>query len=78
MFRLFLALAIAMLFLLSGAAAAEDVKAGPISVKDAWSRATPEGTDVGVGYLTITATRLIASSRPRPPLPAKPRSTRWR
>ena len=54
MFRLFLALAIAMLFLLSGAAAAEDVKAGPISVKDAWSRATPEGTDVGVGYLTIT------------------------
>jgi periplasmic copper chaperone A len=54
MFRLFLALAIAMLFLLSGAAAVEDVKAGPISVKDAWSRATPEGTDVGVGYLTIT------------------------
>src|SRR5215831_19377113 len=54
MFRLFLALAIAMLFLLSGAAAAEDVKAGPISVKDAWSRATPEGADVGVGYLTIT------------------------
>src|SRR5215468_1058310 len=53
MFRLFLALAIAMLFLLSGAAAAEDVKAGSISVKDAWSRATPEGADVGVGYLTI-------------------------
>ena len=25
-----------------------------ISVKDAWSRAKPEGTDVGVGYLTIT------------------------
>ena len=43
-----------MLFLLSGAAAAEDMKAGPISVKDAWSRAKPEGTDVGVGYLTIT------------------------
>jgi len=36
---MFLALAIAMLFLLSGAAAAEDMKAGPISVKDAWSRA---------------------------------------
>jgi copper(I)-binding protein len=54
MFRLFFALAIAMLFLLCGAAAAEDVKAGPISVKDAWSRATPQGTEVGVGYLTIT------------------------
>jgi periplasmic copper chaperone A len=54
MFRLFPALAITMLLFLSGAAAAEDAKAGPISVKDAWSRATPEGADVGVGYLTIT------------------------
>src|SRR5262245_11715098 len=56
MFRLFPALAITMLLLLSGAAAeaAEDAKGGAISVKDAWSRATPEGAEVGVGYLTIT------------------------
>jgi periplasmic copper chaperone A len=54
MFRLFPALAITMLLLLSGAATGEDAKAAPISVKDAWSRATPEGADVGVGYLTIT------------------------
>jgi periplasmic copper chaperone A len=54
MFRLFPALALAMLLFLSGAAAAEDATAGAISIKDAWSRATPAGTDVGVGYLTIT------------------------
>lgn len=53
MSRLFPALAIAMLLFLSGAAA-EDATAGPISIKDAWSRATPEGANVGVGYLTIT------------------------
>ena len=53
MFRLFPALAIAMLLFLSGAAA-EDATAGSISIKDAWSRATPEGANVGVGYLTIT------------------------
>src|SRR5919108_3907020 len=53
MSRLFPALAIAMLLFLSGAAA-EDVTAGSISIKDAWSRATPEGANVGVGYLTIT------------------------
>jgi len=53
MSRLFSALAIAMLLFLSGAAA-EDATAGRISIKDAWSRATPEGANVGVGYLTIT------------------------
>ena len=53
MSRLFPALAIAMLLFLSSAAA-EDATAGPISIKDAWSRATPEGANVGVGYLTIT------------------------
>jgi periplasmic copper chaperone A len=53
MSRLFSALAIAMLLFLSGAAA-EDATAEPISIKDAWSRATPEGANVGVGYLTIT------------------------
>jgi len=73
MFRLFFALAIAMLFLLCGAAAAEDVKAGPISVKDAWSRATPQGTEVGVGYLTITkyVQKSYEATRPRS-YPVKP------
>jgi periplasmic copper chaperone A len=54
MFRLFPALAVVALLLLPGAATAETAKAGSISVKDAWSRATPGGADVGVGYLTIT------------------------
>jgi len=31
----------------------EQAQAGSISIMDAWSRATPEGADVGVGYLTI-------------------------
>jgi copper(I)-binding protein len=53
MSRLFPALAIAMLLFLSGAAA-EDATARPVSIKDAWSRATPEGANVDVGYLTIT------------------------
>ena len=44
----------ALVLALPGLANAEEVKAGSISVKDAWSRATPEGANVGVGYLTIT------------------------
>jgi copper(I)-binding protein len=44
----------ALVLALPGLANAEEVKAGSISVKDAWSRATPAGADVGVGYLTIT------------------------
>ena len=44
----------ALVLVLPGLANAEEAKAGSISVKDAWSRATPEGADVGVGYLTIT------------------------
>lgn len=46
--------------------AAEEAKVGPISVKDAWSRATPQGANVGVGYLTIvndgdTPDRLVSA-----------------
>ena len=44
----------ALVLALPGLANAEEVKAGSISVKDAWSRATPGGANVGVGYLTIT------------------------
>ncbi len=32
----------------------EQAQAGSISIMNAWSRATPEGADVGVGYFTIT------------------------
>ena len=44
----------ALVLALPGLANAEEIKAGSISLKDAWSRATPAGADVGVGYLTIT------------------------
>ena len=54
MFRVFAAFAMMAVLLLPGLANAEEAKAGSISVKDAWSRATPEGANVGVGYLTIT------------------------
>jgi copper(I)-binding protein len=43
----------ALILVLPGLASAEEAKMGSISVKDAWSRATPQGADVGVGYLTI-------------------------
>jgi periplasmic copper chaperone A len=36
------------------AAAAQEFKAGEITVEQPWSRATPGGAKVGVGYLTIT------------------------
>ncbi len=46
---------------------AEDVKAGDLVIKQAWSRATPGGAKVGGGYLTIenkgtTSDRLIGGS----------------
>jgi periplasmic copper chaperone A len=44
------------LFLASLAAAplrAQEVKAGDLSITQAWSRATPGGAKIGVGYLTI-------------------------
>src|SRR4029450_4805912 len=44
----------ALVLALPGLANAEEAKAGSISVKDAWSRATPQGAYVGGGYLTIT------------------------
>jgi copper(I)-binding protein len=34
-------------------AAAESVKIGDIAIDNAWARATPKGSQVGVGYLTI-------------------------
>lgn len=48
------ALGVAALVVLAGKAAAEEFKAGKISVEQPWSRATPGGAKVGAGYLTIT------------------------
>jgi len=49
------ALGVAALVVLAGkAAAAEEFKAGEISVEQPWFRATPGGAKVGAGYLTIT------------------------
>jgi copper(I)-binding protein len=46
---------------------AADYKAGSITISDPWSRATPKGAAVGVGYMKITnngttADRLISGS----------------
>jgi len=48
------ALGVSALVVLAGKAAAEEFKAGEISVQQPWSRATPGGATVGAGYLTIT------------------------
>jgi copper(I)-binding protein len=47
---------VSTLFLVSLAAAplrAQEVKVGDLSITQAWSRATPGGAKIGVGYLTI-------------------------
>lgn len=50
--------------------AASAVQAADVHVMEAWSRATPPGTDVGVGYLTVhnmgrTPLKLLGASSPR-------------
>jgi len=47
------AFAIGAILIASSSLLADDVKVGPISVSDAWSRATPGGAQVAAGYLTI-------------------------
>ncbi len=39
--------------LVAAPAQAQEVKAGDLSITQAWSRATPGGAKIGVGYLTI-------------------------
>jgi len=61
--------AIASLTLALAAVSAHAQSSGTISVDGAFSRATPGGAKVGVGYLTIantgsTADRLVAASSP--------------
>jgi copper(I)-binding protein len=53
--------------LLTAPVRAEEVRAGDLVIKQAWSRATPGGAKIGSGYLTIentgsTADRLIGGS----------------
>jgi periplasmic copper chaperone A len=48
--------ALALSLALAGAAsvsAAQEFKAGDITVDKAWARATPKGAEVGAGYLTV-------------------------
>jgi len=59
--------AVAALMLTAAVAAADDAHAGSLRIEDAWSRATPAGSRVGVGYLRIVndgehADRLIGAS----------------
>ena len=49
---------------------ASAVQAADVHVMEAWSRATPPGTDVGVGYLTVhnmgrQSLKLVGASSPR-------------
>ncbi len=54
--RLAFAVALSLSPLALHAAAAEEVKAGPLVIQDAWSRATPAGAKVGAGYFTVVNT----------------------
>jgi copper(I)-binding protein len=53
--------------LAASAASAADYKAGSLDISDPWSRATPKGSSVAAGYMTIkntgsTPDRLISGS----------------
>jgi copper(I)-binding protein len=59
----------ATLLLFTAGTLAASSKSGPILVEDPWSRATPGGAKVGVGFLTIkndgkTEDRLISAASP--------------
>ena len=58
-----------ILSLTASAAAAQEFKVGSLEIDHPWSRATPKGAKVGVGYLTIkntgtTADRLVGGTSP--------------
>ncbi len=48
-----LSIALLALALGAGPAVADTVKVGNITVESPWARATPKGSEVGAGYLTI-------------------------
>ncbi len=54
MSRLALVLVAALAASLALAARADEITAGGIKISSAWTRATPKGAPVGVGYMTIT------------------------
>jgi copper(I)-binding protein len=47
-------IATACLLALASTASAKDIKAGSLTITDPYSRATPKGTTVAVGYMKIT------------------------
>jgi copper(I)-binding protein len=51
--KAFLSSALLALALSIGPAAADSVKAGDLTIDSPWARATPKGSEVGAGYLTI-------------------------
>jgi copper(I)-binding protein len=60
-------LVLALLGLAAAPALADPVKAGDLTIDSPWARATPKGSEVGAGYLTIkndgaTADKLIGVS----------------
>jgi copper(I)-binding protein len=60
---------LAVMLLSTGGVLATNAKSGAIAVEDPWSRATPGGAKVGVGFLTIknkgkTEDRLISAASP--------------
>jgi periplasmic copper chaperone A len=63
----FVAFGLVVLVLAPPLASAEQAETGSITVDKAWSRATAQGADIGVGYLTIknngdTPDRLVSVS----------------
>lgn len=57
------------LIMLATPAGARDVRAGALRLTDAWSRPTPPGARVGIGYVTIANTgnrpdRLLSGTSP--------------
>ena len=62
-------LILAVLLLSAGGVLAANAKSGAITIEDPWSRATPGGAKVGVGFLTIknegkTEDRLLSAASP--------------
>ena len=58
---------VAISYFVSAAAMASDYKAGSLEISNPWSRVTPKGAEVGVGYMVIknngtTPDRLIGGS----------------
>jgi copper(I)-binding protein len=65
--KILLSTALLALWLGANPAGADNVKAGDLTIESPWARATPKGSEVGAGYLTIkndgaTADRLTGAT----------------